>query len=229
MDQASGGKSMTAPTDYRDQTALAKWCRWLLFAQAALALISALSGFVTAGLLADVAKGMADPAAVEQDDMRTGVIALLTLLLLIINLIAIGTWIVRASRNAWILRPDEMEITPGWAVGWYFVPIANLYLPFKAMQEIWLASANAAGPEQYADAGGLLNSWWGFWLLSNILGAITFQIQMRADSLEAIRLGASFSIAADVLNMAASLLMAAVIARTQKMQTAVTPGEHGEG
>ena len=56
--------------------------------------------------------------------------------------ILVLTWIHRANHNARQLGADDMRFTPGWAVGWYFVPIAWFWKPYQAMKEIWLASAN---------------------------------------------------------------------------------------
>ena len=36
---------------------------------------------------------------------------------------------------------DHESFTPGWSVGWFFVPIMNPWKPFQAMREIWQASA----------------------------------------------------------------------------------------
>jgi len=89
----------------------------------------------------------------------------------------VGRWIYRASANAHAIT-DEMIISPGWAVGWYFVPFANLVKPFQAMKEIWLASHRAgAGYEPRGSA--ILGWWWGLWLLSNMLGNASFRMEMR--------------------------------------------------
>lgn len=92
------------------------------------------------------------------------------------SFIIVGRWIYRASANAHAIT-DEMDISPGWAVGWYFVPFANLVKPFQAMKEIWRASHRAgAGDEPRGSA--ILGWWWGLWLLSNLLGNISFRMEM---------------------------------------------------
>ena len=45
----------------------------------------------------------------------------------------------RANRNARAFG-SSMSISPGWAAGWFFVPIANLWMPYQAMKEIWQGS-----------------------------------------------------------------------------------------
>ena len=46
-------------------------------------------------------------------------------------------WIYRASENLHSLSSDQMRFSPQGAVGWYFVPLANLFRPYQTMQEIW--------------------------------------------------------------------------------------------
>jgi hypothetical protein len=60
-----------------------------------------------------------------------------------------------------------LQFTPGWAVGWWFIPIANLWKPFQAVRELWKASHGG-------DAWRVLRTWptigwwWGIWIASNI-------------------------------------------------------------
>lgn len=49
-------------------------------------------------------------------------------------------------KNAWaiggILQPT---MTPGWAVGFYFIPIALIWKPFQGMSQIWSATFEGQG------------------------------------------------------------------------------------
>src|SRR6185295_7113854 len=49
-------------------------------------------------------------------------------------------WQHRAQRNAIELAYGKLQFTPGWAVGWWFVPFANLVKPFQTVRELWKAS-----------------------------------------------------------------------------------------
>ena len=90
--------------------------------------------------------------------------------------VIVGRWIYRASANAHAMT-DEMDISPGWAVGWYFVPLANLVKPFQAMKEIWRASHRAGAGDEPRGAA-ILGWWWGPWLASNLLDNISFRMEM---------------------------------------------------
>jgi hypothetical protein len=82
--------------------------------------------------------GIADPVAGGLGDL----VALPSFLALIACFVLVGRWIYRTNANAHLLGGD-MTISPGWSVGWYFVPVANLFKPYEGMKETWFASHNA--------------------------------------------------------------------------------------
>jgi hypothetical protein len=101
-------------------------------------------------------------------------------------------WIRRANQNASALGARGMEFTPGWAAGWFFVPIANLFKPYQAMREIYQASdpdrddesdeaalhslhwSNEPAPTQ-------MKLWWGTWILMSFLDNSSFRLSFRDD------------------------------------------------
>jgi hypothetical protein len=76
------------------------------------------------------------------------------------------SWIYRTNANAHSFA-GEMSVSPGWAVGWFFVPIANWFKPYQGVRETWDASHEAAGqPDEIGTP--LLGWWWGLWLAFSI-------------------------------------------------------------
>ena len=78
-----------------------------------------------------------------------------------------GRWIYLASANAAIAAPSPDRITPGWAVGWYFVPIMNLFKPLTAMIEIWTASVGVV-KHTGKEVPGWISLWWASWIILSI-------------------------------------------------------------
>ncbi|WP_207510486.1 DUF4328 domain-containing protein [Cognatiyoonia koreensis] len=78
-----------------------------------------------------------------------------------------GRWIYLASKNAAIASPAPDRVSPGWAVGWYFVPIMNLFKPFTAMKEIWEGSVGL-NRTPGSSIPGWLTVWWLLWIVLNI-------------------------------------------------------------
>ncbi len=102
--------------------------------------------------------------------LSVGLVAILDLIALIVTVILVGCCIYRASANAHGIA-GGLAISPGWAVGWYFIPLANLFQPYIAMKEIWLAS-HYHGDLGAGEATPLLPWWWGLWILSGIMGEL---------------------------------------------------------
>ena len=76
-------------------------------------------------------------------------------------------WQHRAQANLTALGASNVRYSPGWAVGWWFIPVAFWAMPFRTMQELWKASDPARGAVDWKDqpASPLLVSWWIVWLV----------------------------------------------------------------
>jgi hypothetical protein len=141
-------------------------------------------------LVADVLFGLSSLASLVSPDpdyasdmelMLAGVTGLGLFVAMIACVILVGRWTYRVNANAHALSKD-LTITPGWAVGWHFVPIANLFKPFQAMKEAWLAS-HYRGAWHGEPASALLGWWWGLWIVTNILSNVSLRMQMQSPEL----------------------------------------------
>lgn len=80
----------------------------------------------------------------------------------------------RAIKNLHTLGSKFVEMSPGWAVGWYFIPIANLWQPAKGMSQIYNGTFAAVGEPVPGESR--IAIWWTCWILSNIAANISFRI-----------------------------------------------------
>lgn len=148
--------------------------------------------------------------ALEANDALQGLIGLLYLGVYIATTIVFGMWIYRANKNCRGFGAAGMEFTPGWSVGWYFIPIANLFKPYQAMKEIWQVSSD---PKRWRTEPGspLLGWWWGLWIIGNILGQIVFRSSPDADApLEEWKMTTALSMissAEDILLIGVAMMM----------------------
>ena len=76
------------------------------------------------------------------NDNRTLLIAVVAMLVNIATIVVFLIWINRANKNSRALGAQNMQFTPGWCVGWWFIPIASLWKPYQAVREIWKTSKN---------------------------------------------------------------------------------------
>src|SRR5918997_1098797 len=95
----------------------------------------------TAGYQATPPAGLTAEAA-ETNDLRQWAVALIHLAVRIALVVAFLLWLHRASKNLAALGnpKSRIEYTPGWAVGWFFIPFANLVMPYRAVREVWVKS-----------------------------------------------------------------------------------------
>lgn len=125
---------------------------------------------------------IAAQSQLELADTFTGVSAVATLIVFVAAGTAVLRWIYMTNRNGHAFG-DGLGITPGWSVGWFFVPFLNLYKPFEGVSETWRATVAR-------DDGGtvpvppLLRWWWGLWIATSIWGNIVFRLGMRAETPE---------------------------------------------
>lgn len=61
----------------------------------------------------------------------------------------------------------DIGMSPGWAVGWWFVPFANLVRPYHCVRQI----ITALGGERVVQ-GTIVSTWWGLWIAGNILDRV---------------------------------------------------------
>jgi uncharacterized membrane protein len=80
----------------------------------------------------------------------------------------------RMMRNLHQLGASQARISPGWAVGWYFIPFANLVMPVRAVTQIWHGTFGELNTPR--EPGGMIGLWWACWLISNFADSIGSQI-----------------------------------------------------
>jgi hypothetical protein len=198
----------------KDPTALTKAVVVLLWIILGLGLASALVSAV----------GLATGALPSPEEELTGYdvaqmgLGLLYTGVYLATAICFARWLYRANVNARALGAQGMTFTPGWTVGWFFVPVANLWKPFQAVRQIWQASRN---PLNWVNepAPALLNVWWTLWLAGNFLGQMSLRLSLR-DSVDAQRAGEIVSVVSDVLDVPLCLVAIRLVKSIYDLQRA---------
>jgi predicted Zn finger-like uncharacterized protein len=133
-------------------------------------------------------------------------------------------WIHRAHKNLSLLGAEGLQYSAGWAVGYFFIPIVNLFRPYQVTQEIWKASDPAVPPEdpfawKNAPGSGLIGAWWALWIITNIVGNVVFRMTLSPNPTpDMLKAGAVISAVDEMLSIAAALLAILVIKRIQERQ-----------
>ena len=162
---------------------------------------------------------------VPQPDVADAVAiaALASVLAMLTCVFLVARWIYRTNANAHALS-SEMTITPGWAVGWYFIPFANLFKPFQAMKETWLAS-HYRGNFHGEPTPSILGWWWGLWITHNIVVNISLRLAMQDDAELAAGAIAALDGAGALLNIPLSLLLIRIMKNLSEAQLAAFQNE----
>jgi len=110
----------------------------------------------------------------------------LYVLIFLVMLVLFFMWIRRAHRNLPALGARNLSFSPGWAVGWFFVPIMNLIRPYEVVEEIWKASdpnvdVSDGSSWQNAPTSPVIGLWWVFWLISGFVGYTLFRMSSWAE------------------------------------------------
>lgn len=133
------------------------------------------------------------------------------------TMVFVGLWIHRAASNAHALSRG-LEVSPGWAVGWYFVPFANWVMPFRAMDEIWKVSQ---APESWRRGATppILKVWWAFWVASSLFGAASSAFSRGAADESALIIGSAMGGASALAAIGAALALRRIVAQITLLQT----------
>lgn len=116
-------------------------------------------------------------------------------------------WLYRAYRRLQRAGVEELRHSPGWAVAWYFIPLANLVKPYQVMMELWRRSHQ----EWVSGSSGLVQAWWGCWLLSNLVANLASRMYSGAQG-PAEMVNASLALLASYgLDLPMALLAALVL------------------
>jgi hypothetical protein len=188
---------------WRDAGAPARAAILLLYAYAALSALAA---------------GMALAMGVENfwgDGI--GLFQLARSLVSLATALAFFIWLYRANANVRALGAEDMMGTPGLGVGWFFIPLANLFMPYMTVRDVWRASARPRD-WQGERAPVMIILWWICWLAGSILATIVFRIEIES-GFEMVAEALWLGLVCDLLWIPASLLLAAIIRDVQARQT----------
>ncbi|KOX26580.1 MULTISPECIES: DUF4328 domain-containing protein [unclassified Streptomyces] len=173
-------------------------------------------------LLTDVAADSFDPAVFGTLDLNVAYSMAFTLY--VATGIVFVVWFHRLRKNAEVWAGDLQGRKPGWAIGGWFVPIANLWIPRGIAADIWRASRWQPYAADAARELALLNAWWTFWVADVVVDRIATQLYKGAETAGAYTTAASWSLAGYLLDIAAAVLAILFVRRLTSMQHAKANG-----
>jgi len=144
------------------------------------------------------------------------------IVVIVVYLSTVVIWLVwqhRGQSNLHALAIPRLTFTPGWAVGWWLIPIANLWKPFQTVRELWKASD---GDEAWwrSPTWPVIGWWWACWVVFNVLYNITIRFY-GSDSavVNSYLIGDRISVAGDLVSIVAAILAISIVRSVTDRQT----------
>ncbi|MFI8961263.1 DUF4328 domain-containing protein [Streptomyces sp. NPDC053493] len=166
----------------------------------------------------------ADPVPEGSADLIVALVSVVQLLLLVATVVVWIVWFHRTRQNAQVWAPDLHSRGPGWAIGAWFIPFANLWIPRNIAAEIWRASRRLPYAPDAPGELGLLNGWWALFVLQGLVDRVAGRLYEKAETPDAYVTAASWLAANDIANIAAAVLAILFVRRLTSMQHAKATG-----
>lgn len=200
----------------------ARWTIYLLYAGLGadiIALASSLSRWV---VLQQFAGGALPQQRVDEFTLQHGAIASLKLLTLIPTMIVWLFWEYRATANLRLVGTKRSAFTPGAAVGYWFIPFANLWLPYQITTDLWLRSDTGNVDEVRGGrrAPALFGWWWVMYIVAGVTDRAYYSLAENSSTAAQQLTATTSGILAAVVGIVASLLAIAVVRGIDKRQQA---------
>jgi len=130
-------------------------------------------------------------------------------------IVVLLVWVYHAKKRVIGLGMRGAEYSPGLSVGTFFIPFANLFLPFAALRELWRASIN---PVEWKDqkTSPLVGCWWASWLVNSLFPLavlVSSRIGTGREVLKRTTLGLTISAALAILSFTLTIVLVRSISR----------------
>jgi len=145
---------------------------------------------------------------------RQIIIGIISTITFIISAVTFILWFRRAYYNLHLIV-NGLTFTDGWAVGSWFVPIINLYRPFQIMKELYqetkeLLIRNKI-PTVKSFTTSSLGTWWGLWIISNIVVYGISRYSWRAETIDELGGWTLISMVVNVISILGAIITIKVI------------------
>ena len=144
---------------------LASICNWMLV----FSLIGSATGnFFLLNLIPTSADGWSDNLLVKIE-FAQNIITFFensSIALMLAAFILNSIWIYTSAKTIQVHSSEKLKSSPGWSVGWFFIPIAQLWKPYQALKSISDISVKLAGNTEDAIPRFIFPVWWIFYLLT---------------------------------------------------------------
>ncbi|MFZ3468552.1 DUF4328 domain-containing protein [Streptomyces sp. 4.24] len=153
-------------------------------------------------------------------DGLMAVVAAVSLPLLLATAVLFIIWFHRVHGNAEILGPDRVTRSSGWAIGGWFIPVGNLFIPYRMAKGIWGASLQLGPDGGYRHVSTApVTSWWLLWVATLISDRVYSRLYTNANDPDGLAAAADAAAVNGVLSLAAAVLAILFVHKLTALQT----------
>lgn len=163
------------------------------------------------------------------NDQRQSIVAIGWSVIFYTTSIPFLRWVHRINVNCRGFGARSMLLTPGWAVGSFFIPILNFFRPYQSMKQVWQVSRDPADL-QSGKGSALVGWWWALWLLSNVTGSVSDRFSKHATTIDSWIQSTWVAIVASAIGAFVSVAAILLVRGIYRMQEAlVNPAPQAPG
>jgi hypothetical protein len=205
-----------------DPAALTKFLQALLRANV---VIACLALIVDLGELVRVQLGQLTPDQLASSDPMQGIVGVLQAGLGLVSGIVFLRWVYRAYKNIQGFGAEGLRFSPGWAVGYYFIPFLSLIRPAQVMSEIWRVSQD---PQNWMRRRGswLVGTWWALFLSYSVATQVSLELALDGSTNDQWWLAAIFAILGDLFSVPLSIVALRLVTEIYKHQKNLVERAH---
>ncbi len=216
--------SVVAPSapglpSFRPPTTLYAAAKILLIIYGIILVISAASSFMQLSLLQEAANGAGQDfdRRANANDIREQMIGITQVVWFIVTSIVCLTLLRRLRWNVDTLGAQGLDSSPGWSIGWFFVPIANLWKPYQATTQTWQASVN---PQDWRKPTPpwFFPVWWALWIIGGFADRLASRLPV--DDIPQLSFVTSVDIASAALTLFLTGCFLKLLSATTRAQLA---------
>lgn len=213
---------------FRSTTPLAKALTVILGIDILVWLASSVHSFVAIEVMGRVlASAPYERSELTAIDTRNWGLGVLWQVVRIVAVVCFCMFMVRANRNARSFG-SPMSIRPGWAAGFFFVPIVCWWKPYQAMKEIWQGSDPDPNTHSFSVVvPSLIGWWWALWVVHTVGSRLISPAFKTVKGPAAFIKGSWVDVVMSGVSIAAALLAIAVVRAVARRQDERQTRQHG--
>lgn len=132
-------------------------------------------------------------------------VAIVQIVTYIIGAVIFILWFHRAYGNLRALGVSRLRHGHGWAIGGWFVPIANAFIPKQIANDVWRAGDHGSR------VSPIVHWWWAAWLIAGSVARVSVGLMDGADNLSDFHTAVIVDVLAQVLGVLSALAAIAVV------------------